>query len=241
MLALILLRSRVYSGAHTVSAELQRGGFALSGSEPIGLQLNLTEIGSEGISVADVDNLISVLEARRETTQARIDDLAGDGLSGNANGSPAYQTLSQRIAVLNDEIIALETQLETEVATRQAQQQTLEAARNRAWDAYQALTAQQVETAIQAQSGITEVRVADLALTPEAPVSSAVVMNVLLAIVIGMLVTIGLIFFLDWWHTSAEQHVDQTGKTADQEAQTRSGTNPAGTGPIGSQRPDTTV
>lgn len=182
-LALLMLRSRVYGG-----------------DGPLELQMDLanSEIGS--VSAADVDSLITALQARREATEARIEALTATLGSDEAGAAASEeQPLRQRIDTLTNEIIELESQLQTELATRDADRRELEAARDRAWETYQALTSQLVEAEIKAQSSNTEVRVADVALVPEGPLGSGIMTNTLLAAIVAAMFAVGAILFLDWW------------------------------------------
>lgn len=191
-LALIMLRGRVYGG-----------------QGPVDLQLDLANADIGGVDTSDVDNLIEVLETRREATEERIAALtAALGTGGAAGGvSLASHPLTDRIDALTDEIVDLETRLETEKARREAQRRELEATRDRTWQAYQALTAQQLELKIQAQSTGTEVRVADLAVVPEAPTGARVSGNTILAGIVGAFIALGGLLFLDWWSTGEGEHV----------------------------------
>jgi uncharacterized protein involved in exopolysaccharide biosynthesis len=189
-LALLMLRARVYGG-----------------DGPLELQMDLANAEIEDIRPADVDNLIAALEARRASTRERIQALTetlGSDEPGVVLGSG--EALTGRIELLTREIIDLESQLESELATREADRRELEATRDRAWEAYQALTNQLVEAEIQADSSNTEVRVADTALTPEFPVGSGAMMNSILAAIVAVMLAVGAILLRDWW--SAGDAVD---------------------------------
>jgi uncharacterized protein involved in exopolysaccharide biosynthesis len=150
---------------------------------------------STDIRPADVDNLIAALETRREATRERIQTLTETLGSDEPGVVLGEQRLPQRIESLTREIIDVESQLESELATREADRRELEATRDRAWDAYQALTSQLVEAEIQAESSNTEVRVADVALTPEFPVGSGAMMNSILAAIVAVMLAVGAIVF----------------------------------------------
>lgn len=188
-LALLMLRTRVYGG-----------------DGPLELQLDLANAEIDDIRPADVDNLIAALETRREVTRERIQTLT-ETLGSDETGIiiAGDQPLAARIDTLTREVIDLESQLESELAIRDAARRELESARDRAWDAYQALTSQLVEAEIQAQSSNTEVRIADMALVPESPVGSGIIMNSILAAIVAVMLAVGAILFLDWW--SAEEAV----------------------------------
>jgi uncharacterized protein involved in exopolysaccharide biosynthesis len=191
--AFLLLRGRVYGG-----------------DGPLEMQMDLANTGVNDIAVADVDNLIAALETRLETTRERIQRLAET--VGSAEGgvvSQSNQPLMQRIETLTSEISALESQLTGELATRDADRRELEAARDRAWDTYQALTGQVVVAEIQAQSSNSEVRIADVALTPESPVGSGSLTNAILAATVAVMFAAGVVVFLDWW--SAGKPADLAG------------------------------
>jgi uncharacterized protein involved in exopolysaccharide biosynthesis len=187
-LALLMLRSRVYGGG------------------PLEVQLDLANTELDSIGTADVDNLITALETRRQVTEERIQALSETLGSDEASGVVLdEQPLLQRIETLTSEIIDLESRLESELATREADRRELEATRDRAWEAYQALTSQLVEAEIQAESSNTEVRVADVALAPEQPLGSGRLMNAALAAIVGVMLVAGVVVFVDWW--SAEEDV----------------------------------
>jgi uncharacterized protein involved in exopolysaccharide biosynthesis len=196
-LALLMLRSRVYSG-----------------EGPLELQMDLADSEINDIQTADVDNLIAALETRREETRQRIQELTGTlGSEGAAITTTGEQPLMQRIDTLTNEIIALESQLQTELATRDADRRELEAARDQAWETYQALTTQLVEAELQTQSSNTEVRVADLALAPEAPLGAGMLTNIVLAAMVAAMVAAGAILLLDWW-AAGEQPAIAAGEAA---------------------------
>jgi uncharacterized protein involved in exopolysaccharide biosynthesis len=182
-LALLMLRSQVYSGDSALE-----------------LQMDLANTEIDDVRAADVDNLITALQTRRAATQERIEALTATLGSSETGIAPfEEQPLRTRIDALTNEIVELESQLETELATRDAGRRELEAARDRAWETYQALTNQLVEAQIKAQSSNSEVRVADVALVPETPMGSRMVTNTLLAVAVAVMLAVGVILFLDWW------------------------------------------
>lgn len=181
-LALLLLRARVYGG-----------------NGPLELQMDLANAEIEEIQPADVDNLIAALEGRRAATHERIQLLTESLGSDAPRAALGGEALTARIESLTQEIIDLESQQAGELAAREADLRELEATRDRAWDAYQALTNQLVAAEIQAESSNTEVRVADAALAPELPVGSGTLMNSLLAGLVAGMAAVGVILFLDWW------------------------------------------
>jgi uncharacterized protein involved in exopolysaccharide biosynthesis len=163
------------------------------------LQIDVAAAPEFGIREADVTALIQVLEKRREATQARIDALEAGLTAPEDSGEEeegAETPLEARIAALDDEIAALRSELEA----KNAEQRELVQTRDRAWETYQVLLGKQVEENITAGAATAEVRLADTAVVPEYPQSRGVILNTLLAGIVGFMVVAGFVLALDWWY-----------------------------------------
>ncbi|MEJ2750474.1 MAG: hypothetical protein P8183_21585, partial [Anaerolineae bacterium] len=180
-LALISLRSRVFGGS----------------GQSIILQLDLANELPEPIQVADVDALISVLEARRTKTESNIESLS----ISFADVAPAELVIDEnspiqrQIAELGDNLL----QLRAELTAQYAQQQELTQARDLAWNTYQALSKKEAEVTVAAESTGTEVRLASRSAVPDKPAGrSGLLMAVVAAVVGGMLAVFG-VTAVYWW------------------------------------------
>lgn len=151
---------------------------------PAQLQLSLDqgtgiENGTEE-QAGDLDTVIAVLEARQEEVEALIDDMS-----------------------LQREILELQEQLEGE----QAKERELGQARDLAWETYQTLARKEVEVGISAQLTDTELHFAIRALEPSLPVAPKKAMNIAIAGVLGLMVSVLAVF-------GAEYLGNQQGETS---------------------------
>ena len=138
-----------------------------STSPPLQLQLSLDQMagleGSAEKQLGDLDTLISVLEARREEIQSLISE-----------GS------------IQQEVLQLQEQLEGE----QARQRELTQARDLTWETYQTLARKQAEVEVSAQVTDTEVRFAVPAVEPRYPVAPKKKLNIAIAGVLGLMISV---------------------------------------------------
>jgi succinoglycan biosynthesis transport protein ExoP len=146
-----------------------------STSLPIQLQLSLDHVagleGSAEEQIQDLDTLIAVLEARREEVQSVINEMT-----------------------LQQEILQLQEQLERE----QARKQELTSARDLAWETYDTLARKEAEVGIASQVTDTEVRFAVPAVEPKKPVSPRKKLNIAIAGVLGLMVGVFGVFFIEF-------------------------------------------
>jgi len=131
-----------------------------STSLPVDFQFSTDQLYGLNVSLEDVDTLISVLEAR----------------SGNTPG--------RSITELRQEINQVKAELERE----KAKEQDLRGSRDIAWKAYKAVTGRVMEAKLGAQAPAARIHVAELAVVPESPVAPRRVMNISIALVLGLVV-----------------------------------------------------
>jgi len=145
-------------------------------SSPLGSQVSLESLSGMKVSLDDIDALISTLEAR----------------SGSTPG--------QSVAELQQEINQLKAELEQE----RARKCELENSRDIARDAYTAIAGRVVEAevAVGAQSAV--VRVAATAMVPESSVAPHRVMNIGIALVLGLVVGVFGAFGVEYFRKSGE-------------------------------------
>jgi len=146
-------------------------------SLPVGLQVSIDQLSSVNASLNDIDALILTLEARSRGTRG------------------------QSTSELRQEILQLKAELEEE----SAEQQELERSRDIAWQTYTTLDskASEVGVAILAQDAV--VRVAVVAVVPERPVSPRRVMNIGIALVLGLIAGVFGAFGVEYFKTTEEK------------------------------------
>lgn len=165
----------------------------LSVTVPVEIQVVLSE--ETAVSPADVDNLITVLEQRRQDTLTAIEALQANLILAEllvvvraAEERPlasTVDTLSQQIAALQAELVAQE-----------AEQSDLVEAREVAWETYQSLIRKQVETEIAAQTLGSEVRVASRAALPDRSSGQSGLVNTAVAGALGAFTAVLLILVM---------------------------------------------
>ena len=129
---------------------------------PDDLQLSLDSLSNIKPILADIDALISTLEMRSGGTQ------------------------EQSTSELQQEINQLKAYLEED----SARQRELENSRNIAWETLVTLERKTDEATIAAQIQSTSVRIAGVASVPDSPVAPHKIMNIAIALVIGLIVGI---------------------------------------------------
>ncbi len=221
-IALLTLRTKIFSGGSdpalpgeiVAATQTQAGSAAASAPQSpqiregasapaLVLQLDVSNVAEATIDESDVDAVISVLEQRREDTQARIealvDEINSGALAGQTPAAASPQLLAQ-VLTLEQEIAALNSELEGQGAKRRE----LLRARDRAWDTYQVLVGRQVEQEIVSESPAAEVRLADAAIVPTEPVSRGLLRNTALAALAALTLSVGAIIAWDWWQRGDE-------------------------------------
>ena len=146
-------------------------------SLPVDLQVSIDQLSRVNASLDDVEVLISTLEAR----------------SGGIRG--------QSISELRQEILQLSGELEQE----EAKQQELKRSRDVTWQTYTTLDSKvsEVKVAILAQDAV--VRVAVVAVVPEEPVAPRRVMNMGIALVLGLIAGVFGAFGFEYFRKPAEK------------------------------------
>lgn len=177
------LREQIKAGSSSsASAAANSLAFVLlqaraSTSLPSGLQVSLDRLSDLNTSLDDVDALISILEAR----------------SGGIPG--------QSISELQQEINQLKAELEQE----RAKQGELENSRDTAWRAYTIVAGKVVEAEVASRAQSAVVQVAEVAIVPESPVAPRRVMNIGIALVIGLVVGIFSAFGVEYYKKPEEK------------------------------------
>lgn len=146
-------------------------------SLPVELQVSLDQLSGLNVSLDDIDALISTLEAR----------------SGGTRG--------QSISELRQEILQLSGELEQE----EAKQRELEKSRDIAWETCTTLDskAAEVKVATLAQGAV--VRVAVVAVVPDSPVAPRRVMNIGIALILGLVVGVFGAFGVEYLKKTGEK------------------------------------
>ena len=142
-----------------------------STSLPSGPQISLGPLSISDANLSAVDALISTLESR----------------SGGKKG--------QSLAELHQDIRLLRAELEQETA----QQREIEGARDIAWEAYTTVADKIVETevAVQGQDGV--IKIARFADEPISPAGPHKVTNIVIALVLGLIVSIFAAFGIEYF------------------------------------------
>ena len=143
-------------------------------SLPIGLQVSLDTVSNLKVGLDDVDALISTLETR---------------LGG---------TKGQSIGELREEILQLSGELEQEGARKRG----LATSRDIAWEAYKTIAGKVVEAEVVTQVPSTVVRVAESAAVPELPVGPNRIMNIVIALIVGLVAGVLGAFGVEWLRPS---------------------------------------
>ena len=168
------------------------------GSLPVQLQINLNEPGA-GVSLAEVDTLINVLQLRQETTNSQIEQLHNNLSITELNNTSlgAGHPINTRIEEINETLRSLEAQKEAQ----EAQKLRLEESRNLAWETYQALLRKQAEVEVATQTSGSEVRFASPAVPPKEPVSNQTLLKLVIATGLSLSLAIAIIFAWEWWYS----------------------------------------
>ncbi|MFW5940866.1 MAG: GumC family protein [Chloroflexota bacterium] len=172
--------------------------FVGSNNNPMSLQVEVGNVLADGVDSSDVNSLIRTLESRREATVDRIDSLQTSISTGDESENEIavdYSQLEQQITSFEEEIAALQSEVEAQTALRQ----DLTQARDRNLDTYQVLLGRQVEEEIVSESPAAEVRLADPAVVPSEPVGRGIIRNSLLAATVAFMFAVGVILLVDWW------------------------------------------
>ncbi len=148
-----------------------------STSLPVDFQISTDQLRGLNASLDDVDSLISMLEARSGDTQGRS------------------------ITELRQEINQVKAELERE----KAKEQDLRVSRDIARKAYIAVTGRVVEAKLGAQAPAARIHVAELAVVPESPVAPRRVMNITIALVLGLVVGVFGAFGVEYFQKTSEK------------------------------------
>jgi len=180
-LSLVLLRNRAFGGGAETNLQLQ---------------LSLAQ-AVEPVTLADVESLIVVLEARKADAQTRIDALSAGLLTDlqTPANPPGGDQVSQLIKQYSDEVLALTAQLEAE----ETRQRELTQARDLAWETYTSLARKAEETRIAVQGGEAEVQLASTASVPAEPAGPRRMLSTLIAGAIVLIAGVFGAFGWEWW------------------------------------------
>ena len=151
---------------------------------PVELQVSLDRLSGLNVSTDDIDALISTLEAR----------------SGGTRG--------QSISELRQEINQLKAELEQE----SAKELELESSRDIAWEAYTTVAGKVVEAEVAVRAQDAVVRVAEVAVVPEQPVAPRRVMNIGIALVLGLVIGVFGAFGVEYFQKTGGKPEGEKGK-----------------------------
>ncbi|MBA7631908.1 hypothetical protein ES703_39445 [subsurface metagenome] len=144
---------------------------------PVELRVSLDRLSGLKVSVAGIDALISTLEAR--------------------SGTPSGRSISE----LRQDIL----QLRGELAQEDAKERELQRLRDISRNTYESLdeSAAAIEVEIQLQD--TVVRVAEVALVPEHPVTARRAMNIGIALVLGLVIGVFGAFGVEYFQKTGDK------------------------------------
>jgi len=177
------LREQIKAGSSSpASAAANSLAFVLlqtraSTSLPVNFQVSTDQLRDLNASLDDVDALISVLEIR----------------SGSTKG--------QSITKLRQDINQIKAELERE----NAKEWDLRSSSNITWEAYISVASRVVEAKVAAQAQATRIRVAELAVVPESPVSPRIMTNISIALVLGLVVGVFGAFGVEYFKKTGEK------------------------------------
>jgi succinoglycan biosynthesis transport protein ExoP len=200
------LRSQLETGSDSAVVDignalamisLQNRGLGGSSTLPVQIQLDLTSGGLEKVNLSDVDDLIKVLETRRQETQTHIDALVASlgGEVPSEGAIDANNPFTSRVDELNAEIL----NLQQELSVQQAQQRELNQTRDLAWDTYQTLLQKQAELGISSQITETEVRLASTAVPPKRALPVRRMFNTAAGGMVGLMIGVLGAFGIELW------------------------------------------
>ncbi len=195
-LALMLLKAEAFASSGTLPGNLQLQ-FDLSGSPNPGANAQ----------VADLEALIEVVEKRLAELDTAIAEqslvlLSGESFDSSesasaSEGQPetaahvaAARSFDAANAALQEEL----SQLQVQLAQEQATKKELTRARDLAWDTYTTLQTKSAELGIATEMKDVEVRFASPAVEPIEPIGSNKLQNVVLAAVVGLMMSVGIAF-----------------------------------------------
>jgi capsular polysaccharide biosynthesis protein len=153
---------------------LVRANAATAASYVPGFQMQMTSsilTDSTANPRSQVDALVASLEARKKQVDTQV-------------GDPSLQA----------QVLALQKELEQQ----NAKKQELTAARDLAWSTYKTMASKVEEVRIAQQSTSTIVRLAGSAVVPERPAGPTKANNALIAAAIGLLLSIGIVFLVEF-------------------------------------------
>ena len=177
------LREQIKAGSSSpASAAANNLAFVLlktgaSTNMTVDFQVSSDQLSGLNASLDDVDALISTLEVR----------------SGGTQG--------QSITELRQEIYQVKAELERE----NAQERDLRSSRDIAWEAYISVATRVAEAKVAAQAQATMIRVAELAVVPESPVAPRIVMNISIALVLGLVVAVFGAFGVEYFKKTGDK------------------------------------
>lgn len=210
-LALVFLRSTV---------------LASSASSPVRIDLDPATLPDESVALSDANDLIDILEARRERTQVEIDDLEADLLATEVditfNDDPAeidslvesrdkdlllqvsaerwyprWEELETAITTLDQDI----NDLQAEIEAQRAQRRELLNVRDLTWENFTAVNRKFAEVRLDAQITDSQVRVASSAVVPQNPTGPRRLYVIAAGGAIGLFLSTFAVFAWEYWRS----------------------------------------
>ncbi len=182
VLALMFLRSKV---------------LASSSNMPVQLQLNLTDIATDTVSLADVDSLITVIQARKVALEEDIAALSDEVAAFSAD--IAYEPQSADVAATINQLDIELQELEAEFERQVAQRRELKQARDLTWENYTTIQRKLSEVQLASQITDSQVRLAARAVAPQKPISPRRLMNTAVAGALGLMLSVFGVFAVEYW------------------------------------------
>ncbi len=163
------------AGNRLAALLIRANAATLSYSVPQPLQLQVTSAalndpGQPNVR-SEIDSLITILETQKKQVEARLADSS-----------------------LQQQVLVLQKQLEQE----NAKKLELTSARDLAWSTYKTMAGKMGEVRIAQLSTGTIVRLASSAVAPERPIAPKKSQNALLAAVVGLILSLGMAFFIEF-------------------------------------------
>ena len=197
---------------------------------PLNLDLTYTDLITSPTTLADVSRLLDTLEARQIKTEEAIKELSADLLDTSldenllrndvaldnliqtldeayllqASAESLYssqETLIQNITLINQEISAIEANIEVQTALRRE----LEQERDLVWENYTTVQRKLAEIELSDKLSNSQVRVVAQAIPPRKPAGPSNLLVVAIAGLLSIITTTVIVFIYDYWRNNARR------------------------------------
>lgn len=176
---------------------LQVTAFTAGADLPVQLQIpieQLRDATTPAQRLTGLQTLSATLADLRRVWQTEVEAMQQQALKAPdlLSAAVAGQDLVTEVQSMQAQINALQSQLETQTDT----QRRLTDTRDVAWESFTALSRRAAEVTIASQITSTEVRLASVALPPSEKAAPHTLLNVALALAVGEVLALGLVFLL---------------------------------------------